>query len=78
VIFSGQQNGYGNVVIIDHGGGFTTLYGHQSRLAAREGQTLPRGGLVGYVGSTGHSTGPHLHFETRYGGSPRNPRLCLP
>jgi murein DD-endopeptidase MepM/ murein hydrolase activator NlpD len=78
VIFAGQQNGYGNVIIIDHGGGFSTLYAHQSRLAARDGQTLPRGGLVGYVGSTGHSTGPHLHFETRYGGSPRNPRLCLP
>jgi len=77
VIFSGQQNGYGNVVIIDHGGGFSTLYAHQSRLAASEGETLPRGGLVGYVGSTGHSTGPHLHFETRYGGEPRNPRLCL-
>jgi len=46
-------------------------------IAARDGQTLSRGGLVGYVGSTGHSTGPHLHFETRYGGSPRNPRLCL-
>jgi murein DD-endopeptidase MepM/ murein hydrolase activator NlpD len=77
VIFAGQQNGYGNVVIIDHGGGFSTVYAHQSRIAARDGQTLSRGGLVGYVGSTGHSTGPHLHFETRYGGSPRNPRLCL-
>jgi murein DD-endopeptidase MepM/ murein hydrolase activator NlpD len=77
VIFAGQQSGYGNVVIIDHGGGFSTVYAHQSRIAARDGQSLPRGGLVGYVGSTGHSTGPHLHFETRYGGSPRNPRLCL-
>jgi murein DD-endopeptidase MepM/ murein hydrolase activator NlpD len=78
VIFAGQQSGYGNVVIIDHGGGFTTLYGHQSRIATHDGATLARGGLVGYVGSTGHSTGPHLHFETRYGGSPRNPRSCLP
>jgi murein DD-endopeptidase MepM/ murein hydrolase activator NlpD len=77
VIFAGQQSGYGNVVIIDHGGGFTSLYAHQSRIATREGASLPRGGLVGYVGSTGHSTGPHLHFETRYGGSPRNPRSCL-
>ena len=78
VIFAGQQSGYGNVVIIDHGGGFTTVYAHQSRIAARNGNQLSRGGLVGYVGSTGHSTGPHLHFETRYGGSPRNPRVCLP
>jgi murein DD-endopeptidase MepM/ murein hydrolase activator NlpD len=77
VIFAGQQRGYGNVVMIDHGGGLTTVYAHQSRIATREGTDLQRGGLVGYVGSTGHSTGPHLHFETRYGGSPRNPRTCL-
>lgn len=78
VIFAGQQSGYGNVVIIDDGGGFTTLYAHQSRIATHDGATLARGGLVGYVGSTGRSTGPHVHFETRYGGSPRNPRSCLP
>ncbi|MEA3019022.1 MAG: hypothetical protein QOI47_546, partial [Actinomycetota bacterium] len=77
VIFAGQQSGYGNVVIIDHGGGFSTVYAHQSRLAATDGQHLDRGGRVGYVGNTGHSTGPHLHFETRYSGSPRDPRLCL-
>jgi murein DD-endopeptidase MepM/ murein hydrolase activator NlpD len=77
VIFAGQQRGYGNVVIIDHGGGFTTLYGHQSRMAVRNGQSIERGGRVGYVGSTGHSTGPHVHFETRYGSTPRNPRGCL-
>ena len=78
VIFAGRQSGYGNVVIIDHGGSFSTVYAHQSRIATRNGASLSRGGLVGYVGSTGHSTGPHLHFETRYGGSPRNPRSCLP
>jgi murein DD-endopeptidase MepM/ murein hydrolase activator NlpD len=77
VIFAGQQRGYGNVVIIDHGGSFTTVYAHQSRMAVHKGTTLSRGGLVGYVGSTGHSTGPHVHFETRYSGSPRNPRSCL-
>ena len=77
VIFSGQQSGYGNVIIIDHGGGFTTLYGHQSRLMARDGQSVDRGSRIGSVGNTGRSTGPHLHFETRYGGSPRNPRGCL-
>jgi len=78
VIFSGQQSGYGNVIIIDHGGGFTTLYGHQSRRIAQDGQHVSQGQLIGKVGSTGHSTGSHLHFETRYGGTPRNPRGCLP
>jgi murein DD-endopeptidase MepM/ murein hydrolase activator NlpD len=78
VIFSGVQNGYGNVVIIDHGGGFTTLYGHQSRIAIGDGADVDAGQVIGYVGSTGHSTGPHLHFETRVGGSPQNPRRYLP
>jgi murein DD-endopeptidase MepM/ murein hydrolase activator NlpD len=77
VIFSGQQSGYGNVIIIDHGGGLTTLYGHQSRRIAQDGQHVSQGQLIGKVGNTGHSTGPHVHFETRYGGSPRNPRGCL-
>ena len=78
VIFSGVQGGYGNVVIIEHGGGLTTLYAHQSRLVARDGQEVSTGDLLGYVGSTGQSTGPHLHFETRVGGSPQNPRRYLP
>ena len=78
VIFSGVQSGYGNVVILSHGGGLTTLYGHQSRIAATNGQQVGQGDTIGYVGSTGRSTGPHLHFETRYGGSPRDPRGCLP
>ncbi len=78
VIFSGVQSGYGNAIIIEHGGGLTTLYGHQSRLVARDGDEVSTGDLIGYVGSTGHSTGPHLHFETRIGGSPQNPRRYLP
>ena len=78
VIFSGVMNGYGNVVIINHGEGLSTLYAHQSRLGAREGQAVGKGDVIGYVGSTGHSTGPHLHFETRVGGTPRNPRPYLP
>ena len=78
VIFAGTQGGYGNVVIIDHGGGFTSLYAHQSRLGSSKGQSVPQGQVIGYVGSTGRSTGPHLHFETRFGGSPRNPRPYLP
>lgn len=78
VVFSGVMNGYGNVVIIDHGGGFATLYAHQSRRAAADGARVDQGEVIGYVGSTGHSTGPHLHFETRVDGSPRNPRRYLP
>jgi murein DD-endopeptidase MepM/ murein hydrolase activator NlpD len=78
VVFAGQMNGYGNVIIVDHGGGFSTLYAHQSRLGASRGQDVSQGQVIGYVGSTGHSTGPHLHFETRVNGSPRNPRNYLP
>lgn len=77
VIYAGRQSGYGNVVMIDHGGGFTTLYGHQSRIMVRRGQSVDRGARIGSMGSTGYSTGPHLHFETRYGGTARNPRGCL-
>ena len=78
VIFAGTMSGYGNVIILDHGGGFSTLYAHQSRLGSGKGQSVPQGQVIGYVGSTGRSTGPHLHFETRFGGSPRNPRPYLP
>lgn len=78
VVFSGVMNGYGNVVIVDHGGGFATLYAHQSRRAVADGASVGQGDVIGYVGSTGHSTGPHLHFETRVDGSPRNPRRYLP
>jgi murein DD-endopeptidase MepM/ murein hydrolase activator NlpD len=77
VIYAGWQSGYGNVVILSHGGGLSTLYGHQSRLGASLGQVVGSGQVIGYVGSTGNSTGPHLHFETRYGGVARNPRGCL-
>jgi murein DD-endopeptidase MepM/ murein hydrolase activator NlpD len=78
VIFAGQMSGYGNVIIVDHGGGFSTLYAHQSRLGASDGQSVSQGEVIGYVGSTGHSTGPHLHFETRVDGNPQNPRNYLP
>lgn len=77
VVVAGSQSGYGNTVVLDHGDGMTTLYGHQSRLAVSVGQSVSQGQLIGYIGNTGRSTGPHLHFETRYGGSPRDPRGCL-
>ena len=77
VTFAGTMSGYGNVIIISHGGGFTTLYAHQSRLAV-SGGSVSQGGVIGYVGSTGHSTGPHLHFETRVNGTPQNPLRYLP
>jgi len=78
VIHAGGLGGYGNAVILDHGGGFTTLYAHQSRLGTSEGQQVTQGQVIGYVGSTGNSTGPHLHFETRVDGSAQNPRRYLP
>jgi murein DD-endopeptidase MepM/ murein hydrolase activator NlpD len=76
IIFCGQQSGYGNVAIVDHGGGFSTLYAHQSRLACGGG-SVSQGQVIGYVGSTGHSTGPHLHFETRVNGVAQNPMNYL-
>jgi murein DD-endopeptidase MepM/ murein hydrolase activator NlpD len=74
VILAGSAGGYGNFVLIDHGGGLVTGYAHQSRLAVTQGQTVTQGQLIGYEGSTGDSTGPHLHFEVRINGSPQNPR----
>lgn len=78
VILSGYNGGYGNTVIIDHGGGFSTLYAHMSRLTVPDGAAVRQGQQVGAVGSTGHSTGAHLHFETRVGGAAQNPRRYLP
>jgi murein DD-endopeptidase MepM/ murein hydrolase activator NlpD len=79
VIVAGwNAGGYGNWVIIDHGGGFSTLYGHMSRIRTSEGATVKQGDLIGDMGSTGNSTGPHLHFETRVGGNPQDPTRYLP
>lgn len=73
VVSSGALGGYGLTIIIDHGGGRATLYAHQSSLAVGAGQSVARGQVIGYVGSTGVSTGPHLHFEVRINGTPVNP-----
>lgn len=73
VITASYQGAYGNCVIIDHGGSYSTLYGHMSRLGCSVGQSVARGETIGYVGTTGYSTGNHLHFEVRVNGSPQNP-----
>lgn len=73
VIVAGWNDAYGNMVIIDHGKGISTLYGHQSALNVTEGQSVQGGQVIGYVGSTGWSTGPHLHFEVRENGDSTDP-----
>lgn len=78
VVSSGWMGGYGNAVIIDHGGGISTLYAHNSELLVEEGARVRKGQIISRVGSTGYSTGPHLHFEVRENGSPVNPVSYLP
>lgn len=78
VIYAAAMSGYGNVIVIDHGGGLSTLYAHQSGFAAGTGAGVSRGQVIGYVGMTGYTTGPHLHFEVRVDGSPVDPMGYLP
>jgi murein DD-endopeptidase MepM/ murein hydrolase activator NlpD len=77
VVWSGPRGGYGNLVAVDHGNGLATLYAHQSRVDVTIGQKVATGDVVGLVGSSGFSTGPHLHFETRELGTPADPLLYL-
>jgi len=78
VYAGGISGGYGNMVMIDHGNGYATLYAHLSAISVRCGQSVYQGGPIGAAGSTGNSTGPHLHFEVRYFGGFINPRFVLP
>ena len=73
VVWSGWMGGYGYAVVIDHGNGLSTLYGHNSELAVDEGQSVAKGQVISYAGSTGNSTGPHVHFEVRLNGDPVDP-----
>ena len=73
VIYAGWISGYGNAVIIDHGGGVTTLYGHNDSLNVSEGENVAQGQVIAMCGSTGNSTGPHCHFEVRENGEPVSP-----
>jgi len=77
VIFAGYRHDYGNIVVINHKFGFTTRYGHLSRMTVVRGQRVQREEVLGYVGSTGRSTGPHLHYEVRFNDRPVNPHKFL-
>ena len=78
IVKAGWQGGYGNMIEIDHGNGLTTRYGHLSKIDVQNGDTINRGQIIGYVGSTGRSTGPHLHYELRLNDKAINPRRFLP
>ncbi|MDJ0733476.1 MAG: M23 family metallopeptidase [Nostocaceae cyanobacterium] len=73
VSFAGYQSGYGKTVIVTHSGGVSTLYAHLSSILVGRGRSVSRNTVIGRVGSTGFTTGPHLHFEVRINGSPVNP-----
>ncbi|MHB8842558.1 MAG: M23 family metallopeptidase, partial [Candidatus Aquicultor sp.] len=78
VIMAGWMGGYGNAVVIDHGEGISSLYGHNKSLTVSAGQHVVQGQVIAHSGSTGMSTGPHLHFEIRVNGNPQNPLSFLP
>jgi len=74
IVNAGWEQGYGNCIVINHGFGYETLYGHLSAIKVRPGQTVKRGDIIGLVGSTGKSTAPHLHYEVHYKGQVMNPQ----
>jgi murein DD-endopeptidase MepM/ murein hydrolase activator NlpD len=78
VIIAGWQRGYGKVVYVDHGNGLSTRYGHLSVIDVTVGQSVTQGQTIGLVGSTGRSTGPHLHYEVRVNNQPVDPKPYLP
>lgn len=75
IVFSGWSRGYGNLIQIDHGSGGETRYGHLSTITVSRGDIVTQGMVIGFIGSTGHSTGPHLHFEVRQDGAAQNPLI---
>lgn len=77
VVFTGWQGGYGYTIVMEHGNEYSTLYGHLDSFAVSQGQYVQAGQTIAYMGDTGNSTGPHLHFEVRLGGVPVNPMLYL-
>ena len=77
VLFTGIRAGYGRLIVLDHGQGLTSWYAHLDEILVKPGQAVKRGVLIGKVGNTGRVTGPHLHFEVRLNGTPRNPLLYL-
>ena len=76
VAFTGWRGGYGRTIVVDHGHGVQTLYGHLSKINTREGQKVAAGATIGLTGSSGHSSGPHLHYEVRVDGRPVDPRTA--
>ena len=77
VTYAGVMSGYGNVIVVDHGGGIATTYNHLSAFSVGSGQSVGRGSPIGAVGCTGYCTGPHLHFEVRVNGAPVDPMPYL-
>jgi murein DD-endopeptidase MepM/ murein hydrolase activator NlpD len=78
VEYAGRKGGYGNLIILKHSDGYETYYGHLSVISVKEGDDITKGQKIGLVGSTGHSTGPHLHFEVHKDNKVRNPLFFLP
>lgn len=78
ISYAGALQGYGKVVVIQHGGNFSTVYAHLEHVSVKKGQSVQKADTIGRVGDSGNATGPHLHFEVRLRGQPRNPNFYLP